>query len=135
MRLKDIFVLLVEDDDDNLDLLRSCLEEEGATTYCAGSIADALAATSGKPLNVVVSDLELEDGDGCVLLSKLAARETVRRLPAIAITGYSEQSRREQALECGFARYAVKPFPFEELVRWIAELTGSSGASGAGVES
>lgn len=125
MRLKDICVLLVEDDDDNLDLLISCLEEEGATTYSAGSIAGALSVTVGKPLHVVISDLELADGDGCALLRQLTAREGQRGIPAIAITGFSEQARRNQALDCGFSRYAIKPFPFDQLVSWVLELSAS----------
>ena len=134
MRLKDISVLLVEDDADNLELLGACFEEEGALIYCASSIAGALAVTVDKRVDVVVSDLELADGDGCVLLRQLTTR-LERKLPAIAVTGYSQQHWRDKAADCGFARYAVKPFALDELVHWITELTGASSRSAGSVES
>ena len=59
--------MLVEDDVDNLELLAACLEAEGASVFSAGSIASALAMTIGERIDVVVSDLELPDGEGCAL--------------------------------------------------------------------
>lgn len=129
MRLQGISVLLVEDDVDNLELLSIALESEGAVTYSAGSIAGALALVGERPLDVVVSDLELPDGDGCTLLRKLRPQARDTTLPAIAVTGYSEQAWRNQAADCGFVRYAIKPFSMEQLVRWIGELSDPSRAS------
>jgi CheY-like chemotaxis protein len=133
MRLRGIAVLLVEDDPDNLELMASYFDGEGARTLSAGSVAAALAMTSVVRVDVVVSDLELVDGDGCELLNELRRREGRQELPAIAITGYSERKWREKAVDCGFARYAVKPFSLDQLVDWIAELTGPA-ASGERAE-
>jgi two-component system CheB/CheR fusion protein len=131
MRLKGLSVLLVEDDVDNLELLAACLESEGAHVYSAGSIAGALAMTIGKRIDVVVSDLELPDGEGCALLHQLAQSGKRSRPPAIAVTGYSQQSWRNKAADCGFTRYAVKPFSLEDLVKWVHELSRASDAAGA----
>lgn len=122
MRLSGLTILLVEDDVDNLELIGSFLEGEGARTLSAGSIVGALAISVGVRLDVVVSDLELADGDGCALLGQLAARDG-EAPPAIAVTGYSEQKWRGKAEGCGFVRYAVKPFSLPTLIDWIAELT------------
>jgi two-component system CheB/CheR fusion protein len=126
MRLKGLTVLLVEDDVDNLELLSTCLEDEGAATLCAGSIAAALALTIGRRVDAVVADLELPDGDGCALLRQLADRAGSLPPPAIAVTGYSEQAWRDEATDCGFLRYAVKPFSLDQLVAWIAEISRAS---------
>lgn len=129
--------MLVEDDVDNLELLAACLEAEGAHVFSAGSIAGALAMTIGKRIDVVVSDLELPDGEGCALLHQLTQSGKRTRPPAIAVTGYSQQSWRNKAADCGFTRYAVKPFSLEDLVKWVYELSrvsdeaGVSGTSGA----
>jgi two-component system, chemotaxis family, CheB/CheR fusion protein len=125
MRLRGLKILLVEDDVDNLELLASFLEGEGAQTFGAGSIAAALMQTQGQDLHVVVSDLELADGDGCALLAALSRRDGRTELPAIAVTGYSEQKWRDKAANCGFTRFAVKPYSLERLVEWIVELTES----------
>jgi CheY-like chemotaxis protein len=123
MRLHGLKVLLVEDDEDNLELLGSCLESEGARPFSAGSISEALAMTAGHRIDIVVSDLELADGDGCTLLSKLRERDNSPELPAIAISGYSELKWRTKAAECGFDRYLVKPFALDHLVESIAEFS------------
>ena len=128
MRLHGLTILLVEDDADNLELIGSFLDDEGAKTLCAGSIAGALALSSGQHVDVVVSDLELADGDGCGLLSQLRSRDGVD-VPAIAVTGYSEQKWRNKAAGCGFVRYALKPFSLDTLASWISELTRGCGGS------
>lgn len=122
MRLRGLTILLVEDDADNLELIGSFLDGEGAKTLCAGSIAGALALSSGQRVDVVVSDLELADGDGCGLLSQLRSRDGALP-PAIAVTGYSAQKWRNKAAECGFVRYALKPFSLDTLAEWVGELT------------
>jgi two-component system CheB/CheR fusion protein len=125
LRLRGLTVLVVEDDVDNLELLVSYLDGEGAVALGAGSIAAALAQTIGKHVDVVVSDLELADGDGCALVKQLRSREALADLPAIAVTGYSDQKWRNKAAECGFARYALKPFSIDILVDWVAELSAA----------
>lgn len=125
MRLLGLKILLVEDDVDNLELLASFLEGEGARTFSAGSIAAALTQTAGERLDLVISDLELSDGDGCALLAALKQRDGKTDLPAIAVTGYSDQTWRNKAHDCGFTRFAVKPYSLERLVDWVVELNAS----------
>lgn len=129
-RLRGLTVLLVEDDVDNLELLSSYLEGEGATILSAGSIAGALALSIGRRVDVVVSDLELADGNGCALLEQLHRNDNQRRVPAIAVTGYSQEKWLKAAQACGFTRFAVKPFSLDKLVDWIVELSRRGGSEG-----
>jgi CheY-like chemotaxis protein len=124
MRLSGTTVLLVEDDLDNLELLTLCLEGEGAQVLSAGSIAAALAVSIGQRVDIVVSDLELPDGDGYALLAQLRSREGYAGLPAIAISGYSQNQWRSQAETSGFNRFVVKPFSIELLIAAIVSLKG-----------
>lgn len=130
MRLHGLTILLVEDDADNLDLIGSFLDGEGATTLCAASVAGALAASAGNRLDAVVSDLELADGDGCSLLIQLRSRDG-RSAPAIAVTGFSEEKWRSKAAASGFVRYALKPFSLDTLADWLVELTRGGAESDA----
>jgi two-component system CheB/CheR fusion protein len=129
MRLRGITVLVVEDDVDNLELVSTFLDGEGARVIEAGSIVAALAKSEGQRVDTVVSDLELADGDGCALLEQLRARNGGRLLPAIAVTGYSQEKWRNKAEACGFARYLVKPYSLDALVEWISELSRPSAVS------
>jgi CheY-like chemotaxis protein len=124
MRLSGTTVLVVEDDQDNLELLAQCFEHEGALVLSASSIAAALAVSIGRQVDVVVADLELPDGDGCALLGQLRSRDGWARLPAIAVSGYSQDQWRAHATKAGFNRYAVKPFSIESLITIVATLKG-----------
>ena len=126
MRLSGTTVLLVEDDLDNLELLALCLEGDGALVLSARSIAAALAVSAGHRIDIVVSDIELPDGDGYALLRQLRAREGCTRLPAIAVSGYSQEQWRARATASGFNHFAVKPFAIEALISAIASLKGAA---------
>lgn len=128
MRLGQLTVLLVEDDVDNLELLAMCLEGEGAEVLAAGSIAGALAMCVGRRVDVLVADMELPDGDGCALLRQLHTVKGGAPLPAVAVSGYSQDEWRAQATIAGFQRYAVKPVSLDLLVAMIVEIT--QGAAG-----
>jgi two-component system response regulator GlrR len=123
MRLLGVTVLLVEDDVDNLEPLASFLDGEGARTFGAGSISSALSLTEGENIDLLVSDLELPDGDGGALLATLRQRDGRSDVPAIAVSSYSDPQWRTKAADFGFARYAVKPYSRQCLVDWIVELS------------
>jgi CheY-like chemotaxis protein len=125
MRLSGTTVLLVEDDLDNLELLALCLEGDGAQVLPASSIAAALAVSAGRRVDIVVSDLELPDGDGYALLRQVRSREGCARLPAIAVSGYSQDQWRSRATASGFDRFAVKPFAIDALISAIVSLRGA----------
>jgi CheY-like chemotaxis protein len=126
MRLRGLTVLVVEDDVDNLELLSSHVESEGALTLSASSISAALMMSNAHHIDVALCDLELSDGDGCELVSALRRREGLEKLPAVALTGYSDENWRRKASACGFNRYAVKPFPLDVLTQWLFELATPS---------
>jgi CheY-like chemotaxis protein len=126
MRLTGLTVLVVEDDVDNLELLSSHVESEGAVTLSAGSIAAALSMTADRQVHVALCDLELADGDGCELVRRLRDRDGCEQLPAVALTGYSDDKWRRKAAECGFNRYAVKPFSLDLITDWLVELASAT---------
>jgi two-component system, chemotaxis family, CheB/CheR fusion protein len=122
MRLSGLTVLVVEDDADNLELLSSHVESEGAMALSAASIAAALSVSADCQVDIALCDLELADGDGCELVRQLRKRSGCENLPAVALTGYSDERWRQKASACGFNRYAVKPFPLDQLTDWLVEL-------------
>jgi CheY-like chemotaxis protein len=82
----------------------------------------ALRATLEHEVDAMVCDLELPDGDGCALLTRVRRREGWHDLPAVAISGYSDAHRRRQAIDCGFDHFTLKPFRLEELTSALCEL-------------
>ena len=118
--LSQVTVLVVDADSDNLDLLAAYLELEGATVLRASSIAEALE-TAG-PIDVVVSELLLGDGDGFELLRRLREQPGRQSVPALALTALTDADWQRRALERGFQSCAIKPFPLTELAPRLAAL-------------
>ena len=123
--LSDVRVLLVEDDEDTRELYAYALREAGADVRAAGDVAAALHTVAEWTPTLVVSDLAMPATDGLSFLRELRAMPHMLRVPAIAVSGFSEQKDRNAALGAGFQEHLVKPLGPDELVatvaRWAAE--------------
>jgi len=103
-------VLLVEDDVRVAAAVASGLRKRGYEVDCAGSIAEALDAA---PVDIVLLDLGLPDGDGMDLCRMLRARQP--EIGIIAVTARGEERDRVTGLLTGADDYVVKPFSMAEL--------------------
>lgn len=116
-------VLLVEDDVDSLDLLAFSLESRGAIVTSARSFAEAVAAMSVVLPDVVVTDVELTDGDGYTLLQTLRNVPGASGLPGVALTGHATEAARNKAKTAGFDHFLTKPVSLTELGNVLLRLT------------
>lgn len=106
-------VLLVDDHADTAELLRMLLSRRGFEVTTARSVASALVAAEASPIDVLVSDIGLADGNGCDLLRQLRA---VGPLPAIALSGRDREADVQSARDAGFDEYLGKPVGIAQLV-------------------
>jgi CheY-like chemotaxis protein len=119
--LDGVRVLVVDDDPDSNDVVRTLLASCGADVRTAGSAHEALEVAEHWLPDVVVSDLAMPDEDGYTLLARMRARDQhLRRVPAIALTAYSTPGDRAQALSAGFHSHVAKPVRTAELLGAIA---------------
>lgn len=119
-------VLLVEDHADSAFFIKLMLDGMGYRVRLANSVAEALEAFRGEPIDYVVSDLGLPDGSGIDLMERISAE---RRVPAIALSGYGMESDVQRSLAAGFARHLTKPVEVDQLaeaLRSLAERTRSA---------
>ncbi len=102
--LRDIRILVVDDDADGLDLATLVLVNAGADVRAAPSPAAAMAVLEGWLADVLVTDLEMPGEDGVSLLRRARRVMTLqgRRLPALALTAYGRSEDRVRALAAGF---------------------------------
>ena len=107
-------LLVVDDDDDILDLLRGFFEKHdfGVTTAADGSAM--FAALASEPIDLVILDVMLKGDDGFTLCRQLQADE--RRIPVIMLTAMADQVDRIVGLEIGADDYLTKPFDQRELL-------------------
>lgn len=105
-------ILLVEDDLDMLNYLRSILGEE-FTLFTADHGQRALELLAQQPVDLILSDLMMPTMDGLQLLE--IVKERFQDLPFILLTARVEAEDRLQALRLGVDDYLTKPFVEEEL--------------------
>ncbi len=131
--LKDVRVLVVDDEADSRMLVAALLTGSEAEVRTAGSMNEALAILDD-PLNdwradALISDIGMPGGDGYEFIRAIRQREAAngndqRRLPAVALTAYARSEDRLRAIAAGFQMHVAKPVEPEELITVIASLTG-----------
>lgn len=113
-------VLLVEDELDNAEALRTLLVLEGLDVAVADSAESALRLCGEQAFDVVLCDLELKDGSsGYHVARALSIRTSSPWL--IAYSGYGQQSDIERTREAGFDRHLVKPAPLDDILAAMEE--------------
>jgi PAS domain S-box-containing protein len=112
-------LLVVEDHHNTLQVLATLLRSDGHQVATATTLAEALAAATAQPFDLVISDLGLPDGSGAELMKKL--RDTYG-LRGIAMSGYGMEEDIIRSHDAGFTTHLVKPVAIGELRRVIAAL-------------
>jgi PAS domain S-box-containing protein len=125
--LEGLHVLVVDDESDVREFVRSLLEECRARVSVACSAAEALQMVEAQQPDVLLSDLGMPDGDGFDLIAQVRALPESRggRTPAVALTAYARPEDRARAMRAGFQNYVPKPVAPEELVAALAALAHS----------
>jgi signal transduction histidine kinase/ActR/RegA family two-component response regulator len=123
-RLKDVTVLVVDDQEDARELMTAVLGRSGARVVAVDSTAAALEALDHVRPDVILSDLEMPGEDGYSLIRKVRERspEQGGTVPAAALTAYARTEDRLQSLRAGFHRHVPKPVPPDELTEIVASL-------------
>ena len=127
--LRDLRVLVVDDDGEGRELAALILTNAGAETRTAASADQAVQMLGEWWPDVLVSDLEMPGEDGYSLLRRVRHEMALhgRRLPALALTAYGRSEDRVRVLAAGFNLHLAKPADPTELVLAVASLGGRTG--------
>lgn len=107
-------LLLVDDDAGIRDMLGLALEDEGYEILTAASGKEALEILEQHPVNLIISDVRMPDGDGSFLLD--AVRRMNPKVPLfIMMSGFSDITEQD-ALDRGADAFFHKPYRLEELL-------------------
>jgi two-component system, cell cycle response regulator DivK len=109
-------VLIVDDNELNLKLLRDVLRFEGYRTAEARTAESALALAAAEPPALVLMDVGLPDLSGVEALLLLRADPVTRATPVLAVTASAMVGDRERLMAAGFDGYLSKPIAVRELV-------------------
>ena len=129
-------LLVVEDEEDILELLRYNLAKEGYRVTGAVSGEAALRAARSSPPDLIVLDLMLPGMDGLTVCRELKQDARTREIPIIILTAKGEEADIVAGLELGADDYVTKPFsPRVFLARLRAVLRRRQGEPAAASDS
>jgi PAS domain S-box-containing protein len=117
--LRDLRVLVVDDEEDSRELMATILRRAGADVACAAGSRAALELFGRWTPDVVVSDLAMPGGDGCELVSEIRKRDAT--IAALAVSGFTADRDTDRALAAGFDVHVGKPIDAAELVEAVHE--------------
>jgi PAS domain S-box-containing protein len=125
-QLQGISVLVVEDDEDAREFLRTALHDRGATVFTAAGAQEGWDAAIHIAPDVLVADIGMPVHDGYRLIHEVrsASMPRVRDVPAIAVTAYARDVDRARVLAAGYQEHLAKPIDADALASAILALTG-----------
>jgi CheY-like chemotaxis protein len=113
-------VLVVEDNEINMELVRDVLGAKGYRTLEATSGEAALEIVQKQAPDLILLDIQLPGMDGYTTLQRLRAMPAAAETPVVALTAQAMEGDRESFLAAGFDGYISKPIDVPEFVRAVA---------------
>jgi CheY-like chemotaxis protein len=111
-------ILIVEDNPLVADAYRILFTAAGYDVDAAASVAEAIERGTSAPIDLMLLDLTLPDGNGLEILNALRNRGSLPPT-TLAMTGHNDSGSRRRCLEAGCAEVLLKPVPIAELLRLI----------------
>ncbi len=113
--MADQLILIIEDNERNLKLVRDVLQFNGFQTAEARTAEHGLALASASPPDLVLLDLQLPGIDGMEAFRRLRGSPPTAGVPVVAVTALAMKDDRERVLRAGFDGYLEKPISVREL--------------------
>jgi CheY-like chemotaxis protein len=116
-------ILYVEDNDDNVYMLKTRLELlDDVEVLVAEDGETGCAKASTEQPDLILMDLDLPVTDGWEATQRLKRNPTTRSIPVIALTAHAMAGSREKALAAGCDDFDTKPVDFDRLLQKIKKL-------------
>jgi two-component system, cell cycle response regulator DivK len=120
-------ILIVEDNERNLRLLRDVLNHLGYATLESSTAEDALAVARAQRPALILMDVQLPGMDGVEALRRLRSDPATAEIRVVAVTAFAMPADRERFLAAGFDGYLPKPLDVGGLGRQIASMLTGAG--------
>ena len=117
-------ILIVEDNEKNLKLVRDVLQFKGFRTIEAKTAEDGIALAQSQSPTLILMDIQLPGTDGVTAVRQLRNEPRTALIPVVALTAFAMKDDRERFLQAGFDGYLDKPInikEFPEQVRRFCE--------------
>jgi two-component system cell cycle response regulator DivK len=114
-------ILVVEDQEDNMQILRDLLTNAGYEMTEAVNGEEALAEVAKQRPDLILMDIQLPDMDGYETTRRIRINPDLKCVPIIAVTSYALAGDESKALASGCDAYVSKPYSPRQLLEKIRE--------------
>ncbi len=113
-------VLIVEDNEKTMRLVRDVLNASGYSTYCALNGKEGIEIALEKLPDLIIMDIQMPVMGGIEATKILKETNVTKKIPVIALTSYAMKGDREKLMNEGFDGYLSKPFNMEEFLNIVS---------------
>ena len=115
-------ILIIEDNEKNLKLVRDVLRVKGYETIEATNAEDGVRLAVERAPDLVLMDIQLPGMNGIEARGVLRANPATSAIPVIAVTASVMQQDRNQITDAGFDGYVGKPINLKEFLQAVREM-------------
>jgi len=119
-------VLVVEDNLDNYELVRTILQLGGYDTFLAVNGRDGVDAARKQKPDLILMDMALPEMDGWDATEHIRGDPETRHIPMIALTVHTLPRERKRALDAGVDAYLSKPYDAAQLIQLVERILEKS---------
>ena len=121
-------ILIIEDNEKNMKLVRDVLQVKGYTTLEAVTAEDGIKLAMEHKPDLVLMDIHLPGMNGIEALGVLRANSATASIPVIAVTASVMQQDRKLITDAGFDAYVGKPINLKEFLDAVRDALQVKGA-------
>jgi len=114
-------ILIVEDNEKNLKLVRDVLQVKGYETVDAGTAEDGLKLARERKPSLILMDIQLPGMSGIDALKALRADPETAGIPIVAVTASVMQQDRQQIMRAGFDGFVEKPINLRKFLDTVQQ--------------
>lgn len=122
-------ILVIDDNPQNLKLMRLLLTDEGYEVSTAADAEAALQMLDDVEPRAILMDIQLPGMDGLELTRRLKGDDRRRDIVVIALTAYAMKGDEEKAIAAGCDAYVTKPVDMDSLVALLARVVPAAASS------
>ena len=126
--MKNALILIVEDDEKNMKLMRHLLQYKGYRTLEAMAARDGIAAAKQHHPDLILMDIQLPDMNGMDALRELRADPATADIKAMAVSASVMPEDRSRILAAGFNGFQGKPIKIAEFSEAVEKMLAGGGA-------
>ena len=123
-------ILIVEDNEKNMKLVRDILQHKGHTTIEAATGGDGVRLARERQPDLILMDIQLPDIDGITALGEIRKDSALDAVPVLAVSASVMPDEQQKIVTSGFDAYLTKPINLRQFLDTVQRFLADGRKSG-----